>query len=88
MLDISILQVNGVGGGLPKDWYKRVEHIHQCVSKSQLPQKKEYSNDWLPGATDDKVANTDHVPTWMEAVGNVSWEFQSENQCDVMTGVK
>ena len=62
--------------------------MRQSVAKEQLTLKKEDRNNWLPGATDDKVANTDHVPTWMEAVGNISWGFQSDNQHHVMTGGK
>ena len=87
-LKLSIHQVNGVGGELPKDWEKRVKHMVQHVAKSKLPQKKQDRNDWFPFATDDKVANTDHVPTWMEAVGNVYWGFQGDDQRCVVTGGK
>ena len=66
----------------------RFEHIRQCVAKSQFPQKKENINYWLPGATEDKVENADHVPTCMEDIGNVSWGFQSDNWWHVVTGGK
>ena len=84
-LKLSICQVNGVGKKLPKDWENRVEHILQSVAKAQFPRNKEDSNYWLPGATEDKVENTDNFPTWMEAVFNVSCGFHNDNQHHVVT---
>eukprot|EP00957_Ditylum_brightwellii_P057449 4355717-Ditylum_brightwellii.AAC.1 len=66
-LNLSICQVNGVGQKLPRGWEKKVEHIQVRVAKAQQPRNQQNSNDWLPGTSDDKMANTDNVPIWMEA---------------------
>ena len=50
-LKLSISQVNGDGGGVPKYWENGVEHICQSVTQSQLSQNKAYINHWIPGAT-------------------------------------
>ena len=55
-------------------------------AKAKLTRKKEDRNDWLPGATGNKLANTDQVPTWVKDVCNFYWGFQSENQRHVVTG--
>eukprot|EP00957_Ditylum_brightwellii_P075371 5727289-Ditylum_brightwellii.AAC.1 len=43
-------------------------------------------DDWLPSTKDEHFANTDHVPTWIEPVGNSSWGFSEEQQQHVDTG--
>ena len=87
-MEISIRQVNGVGKDYQRIGIIGLNTYARVLQNRNFPQKKEDSNDWLPGATEDKAENKYHVPMWMEAVGNVSRGFHSDNKRHVVTGCK
>jgi hypothetical protein len=78
--------VNGVGQKLHKDWEIKHKQLKDRVARAQQPKKMGDNDGWLPGTQDEHFANTDHVPTWIEPVGNSSWVFPEEQQRHVATG--
>ena len=71
-MNLSRRKISSTGQKLPLDWKQKHEKIVSRVVKAQMPRQRR-DGSFQPGVTDDKMANTDQVPVYIESFGNYQW---------------
>jgi len=84
--DLSICRISGAGQKLPLNWEAKMVDLRARVRRTQMP--RTIGMEVHAGVTDDDFLNTDHVPTWMEPVGDYSWGVRNSGRRTISTGGK
>ena len=86
--ELSIRKIASVGQKLPKDWEAKMVQMRGRVRHRQQPLAQPDGRVLITGVTDAYYFNTDHVPVWVESVGNYTWGRKSSGRRSVKTGGK
>ena len=86
--ELSIRKIASVGQKLPKDWEAKMVQMRGRVRHRQQPLAQPDDRVLITGVTDAYYFNTDHVPVWVESVGNYTWGRKSSGRRSVKTGGK
>jgi hypothetical protein len=85
---LSKRKISSVGQKLPSNWKERHDNIIARIASYQMP-KQRPDGTFCPGADDDHVLNTDHVPIWWECHSMHQWGNKKNHACrNVKTGGK
>ena len=76
---LSKRRISSTGQKCPKDWEEKVERINKRVANSQMPSQRP-DGSFRPGVTDDRMANTDQVPTYIEDHSNATWGRREDHE--------
>ena len=66
---------------------KKHKQIINCIARIQRPHRSIDGTQFF-GAKGEYICNTDHVPTYIEPVGNMTWALPTEKKTPVGTGGK
>lgn len=86
--DLSIRKIASVGQKLPKNWEEQMVDMRGRVRHRQGASQQPDGRVLITGVTDEYYFNTDHVPVWVESVGNYTWGRKSSGRRSVKTGGK
>jgi hypothetical protein len=86
--DLSLRMIASVGQKLPKNWEAKMVDMRGRVRHRQRPSAQPDGRVLITGVTDAYYFNTDHVPVWVESVGNYTWGQKSSGRRSVKTGGK
>ena len=85
---LSRRKTSSIGQKLPKDWEEKHQSIISRIARHQTPVQRA-DGSFIPGADDDHVGNSDHVPTYVEPHGLYTWgKREVHGRRSVKTGGK
>ena len=70
----SLRKISGAGQKLPGDWEEKMVKLRDRVGIFTRA---------FEDRSNDVMVNTDHVPVWMEPVGNMTWGKKTSGRCPV-----
>eukprot|EP00957_Ditylum_brightwellii_P107178 8177654-Ditylum_brightwellii.AAC.1 len=65
-------KVSSAGQKLPDNWQEKRKKIIERVERRQSARYDDTLKRHFKGTKDERICNTDHVPTWVEPVGNMT----------------
>ena len=92
--NLSNRKLASIGQKLPVDWEEHLRRLQERVARQQFPHTMNIGTEEnpqmvaVPGIEDDHWINFDHVPVWIEGVGNHSWGPRDSGRRNVKTGGK
>ena len=92
--NLSNRKLASIGQKLPVDWEEHLRRLQERVARQQFPHTMNIGTEEnpqmvaVPGLDDDHWINFDHVPVWIEGVGNHSWGPRDSGRRNVKTGGK
>ena len=81
--NFSYFRLAGASRKFPKDWEKKWHDITDTVRDTQL--EKWVNQILIPGITDKRWVNTDHVPFNMKCIGDYTWGEKNSGRRQVGT---
>jgi hypothetical protein len=88
---LSNRKISGAGQKLPDGWQAEHEKIKARVKLRCVQHEHEYEDGvtrTVQGVMDENYCNSDHVPTWIEPVGNYSWGDKDSERRSIGTAGK
>ena len=86
--NLSCRKIASVGQKLPNNWQEVMVDFRGRLRHRQDPQTRADGSTRVAGVEDAYYINTDHVPVWIESVGNYSWGKKDSGRRTVKTGGK
>ena len=86
--NLSVRKLASVGQKLPVNWQEKMVDLRARIRERQDPQRQPDGTVAVEGVKDKHYVNTDHVPFWIESVGNTSWGKKDSGRRTVKTAGK